>query len=152
MSGEHHGVGALNQGNSKAAWAAVTTILDNIILHLERYDLVKAQTLAEVLGRDRMPQPSLFFNVLHAAALTATLQRGRDQIRLHAQKTALVEFQRARAIWSTDPHSVRTGEPVHKLAHEEGTGTRGSGWQQRGEPRIAVELSGTLRIRGLPAG
>src|SRR5271170_3768361 len=99
MSGEHHGVGALNQGNSKAAWAAVTTILDNIILHLERYDLVKAQSLAKVLARDGMPQPSLYFNVLHAAALTATLQRGVEQIRLHAQMSALAEFKRARAIW-----------------------------------------------------
>lgn len=48
---------ALNSGNCAAAGPAVTTILDNIILHLDRYDLVKAQTLAEVLVRDRMPTP-----------------------------------------------------------------------------------------------
>lgn len=93
---------ALNPGYSHAAVAAVTTILDNIVLHLTRYDLEKATPLAEMLMCDRWREHLLRFHVLHASALAGALRRGLAQIRRLAPSSALVEFKRAQDIWSRD--------------------------------------------------
>jgi hypothetical protein len=93
--------------------AAVTTILDNIILQLERYDLPKALGLAEVLLRDRVPLPSLHSDVLQSAALTATLKRGMAEINLQAPITALGEFKVARDIWMKALSQRDDAIPIH---------------------------------------
>jgi hypothetical protein len=93
---------APNLDNRDAAVAAVTTIFDNIVLHLTRYDLEKATPLAEMLMCDRLREHRLCFDVLHTSALAGALRRGLAQIRRLAPLSALIEFRQAQDIWSRD--------------------------------------------------
>jgi hypothetical protein len=97
---------ALNPGNSHTAVAAITTILDNIVLHLTRYDLEKAAPLAEMLMSGRLREHRLYFDVLHTSALAGALRRGLAQIRRLAPVSALIEFRRAQVIWSQDTNQA----------------------------------------------
>lgn len=79
---------------------AVASILDNVILHLQRYDFEKAAAMAELLLRDdtlwRISTP---MDVVRTAILRDAFSRGVAQIKRNAPSTAIAEFKRARRIW-----------------------------------------------------
>jgi hypothetical protein len=88
------------QSDHDSARTAVMALLDNIILHLERHDFLRAERFAGLLVRERPRVASLCFDVVRFTAMTATLRRGAAEIRAHAQESALDEFKNARTIWS----------------------------------------------------